>query len=153
MDTAQGSPVKTLCQCRFSIGVPLLLVALNSTPVGLEFVFVIIGFPVLFGLWACLGIWTLVLTVRHMRRREWISVLANDCSMSANCPMVTFLTVKLVIVATYDDHGRSGQNFAGRDRLSRLLRMLNKAARTLQATPIKRRPLPAWRGWKTTSPA
>jgi hypothetical protein len=56
---------------------PLLLVALNSTPIGLDFIFVIIGVPLLLGIWACLGIWALVLTVRHTLRREWSRVVVS----------------------------------------------------------------------------
>jgi hypothetical protein len=77
MDAAQGSPVKTLWPVWVSIALPLLLVALNSTPIGLDFVFVIIGIPVLLGMWACLGIWALILTVRHIRRSEWSRVVVS----------------------------------------------------------------------------
>ena len=77
MDAAQVSSVKRLWPVWISIGLPLLLVALNSTPIATDFAFVIIGIPVLLGIWACLGIWALILTVRHMRRREWSRALAS----------------------------------------------------------------------------
>ena len=77
MDAAQVSSVKRLWPVWVSLGLPLLLVALNSTPIATDFAFVIIGIPVLLGIWACLGIWALILTVRHMRRREWSRALAS----------------------------------------------------------------------------
>ena len=77
MDAAQVSSVKRLWPVWVSIGLPLLLVALNSTPIATDFAFVIIGIPVLLGIWACLGIWALILTVRHIRRREWSRALAS----------------------------------------------------------------------------
>jgi hypothetical protein len=77
MDAAQVSSVKRLWPVWISIGLPLLLVALNSTPIATDFAFVIIGIPVLLGIWACLGIWALILTVRHMRRREWSRVIVS----------------------------------------------------------------------------
>src|ERR1035441_8382006 len=61
MDAAQGSSVKRLWPVWVSLGLPLLLVALNSTPIATDFAFVIIGIPVLLGIWACFGIWALIL--------------------------------------------------------------------------------------------
>jgi hypothetical protein len=69
--------VKRLWPVWASIVLPLLLVALNSTPIATDLAFVIIGIPVLLGIWACLGIWALILTVRHMRRREWSLAVAS----------------------------------------------------------------------------
>jgi hypothetical protein len=69
--------VRTLWPLWVSIGLPLLLVALNSTPIGLDFAFVMIGIPALLGIWVCLGVWALILAVRHVRRREWSLVVVS----------------------------------------------------------------------------
>jgi hypothetical protein len=60
-----------------AIGMPILLIALNSTPIAPDFAFVIIGIPVLLGIWACLGIWAVVITVRRMQRHEWSRAAAS----------------------------------------------------------------------------
>ena len=60
-----------------AIGLPLLLIALNATPVGINFDYVILVLPVLLGAWACSGLWALVLAVQHLRRHEWSRVLAT----------------------------------------------------------------------------
>jgi hypothetical protein len=36
-----------------------------------------IGLPTLLGMWACLGTWALILTIRRMRRREWSQAVAS----------------------------------------------------------------------------
>ena len=35
------------------------------------------GIPLLMSMWACLGIWALILTVQRMRRREWSLAVAS----------------------------------------------------------------------------
>lgn len=77
MDAARESRVKKLWPVWIAIGLPLLLIALNSTPIAPNFAFVMIGIPVLLGVWACLGIWALILTVGRTRRREWSRALAS----------------------------------------------------------------------------
>ena len=54
-----------------AIGFPLLLIVLNSTALGPNFVFVMIGIPVLLCVWAGWGIWALIRTIVCTRRREW----------------------------------------------------------------------------------
>ena len=59
------------------MGLPLLLIALNSTPIAPDFVFVMIGIPALLAIGVGLGIWALILTVGYMRRREWSRAVAS----------------------------------------------------------------------------
>jgi len=59
------------------MGLPLLLIALNSTPIAPDFVFVMIGIPALLAIGVGLGIWALILTVGFMRRREWSRAVAS----------------------------------------------------------------------------
>ena len=70
-----------------AIGMPLLLVVLNSTPIGTNFVFVMIGIPVLLCIWACLSILALVISIRRMWRREWMLAVA-----SAILPLVVLVS-------------------------------------------------------------
>jgi hypothetical protein len=71
------SPAKRLWPVCAAIGMPLLLIALNSTSIGTDFFFAMIGIPVLLGIWACLSIWALVISIRRIRRREWLPALAS----------------------------------------------------------------------------
>lgn len=77
MDAARESRVKKFWPVWIAVALPLLLVILNSTPIGPDFVFVIIGIPILLGIWACFGIWALILTLGRMRRREWSRAVAS----------------------------------------------------------------------------
>jgi hypothetical protein len=83
---ATGVAVKRLWPVWVSIILPLLLVALNATPIATDLAFVLICIPVLLGIWACFGIWALILSVRQMRRREWSLAVA-----SAVLPLVIFV--------------------------------------------------------------
>ena len=71
MDIAQEPSNTTLWPLWAAIGMPLLLIVLNATPVAPNFVFVMIGIPVLFCIWGVLGVWAFVLTIRHMARCQW----------------------------------------------------------------------------------
>lgn len=59
------------------MGMPLLLIALNSTPIAPNFAFVMIGIPALLCIWACLGIWALIISIRCMRGQQWSQALAG----------------------------------------------------------------------------
>jgi hypothetical protein len=52
-----------------AIGCPLLLIALNCTPIAPDLPFVMIGIPALMFIWACLGISPAILTARWLWRR------------------------------------------------------------------------------------
>jgi hypothetical protein len=86
VDAAQESLAKKLWPVWVSIGLPCFLVILNSTPVAPNFVFVVIGTPVLLSIWACLGIWALVVSVRRIRRRDW-----SRAATSAVLPLVILI--------------------------------------------------------------
>lgn len=60
-----------------AIGLPLLLIVLNTTPLAPNFVFVMIGLPVLLLIWASLGIFALVVTILRLRRQAWQSALIS----------------------------------------------------------------------------
>jgi hypothetical protein len=62
---------KPLWPVWIAIGFPLLLIVFNSTSLGPNFVFVMIGIPALLCVWVCWGIWTLIRTIGRIRRHEW----------------------------------------------------------------------------------
>lgn len=75
IDEVRGEPVR---RDRFprsllimAIGVPLSLVILAASPLGTNFVYVMMGIPGLLLLWAGAGIWSAVLCVLYARRRRW----------------------------------------------------------------------------------
>jgi hypothetical protein len=77
MGAAKESPMKTVWPVWVAFGLPLLLVALNSTPIGSGLVFVVAGIPILLFTWACFGMWALILAVRHLYRRQWFHAMSN----------------------------------------------------------------------------
>jgi hypothetical protein len=86
VDAAKEPSVTTLWPVWVSIGLPLILVALISTPLGPNFVFVMIGIPTLLLVWGVLGIWALIFAVRHLLRREW-----QRASICAALPFVVLV--------------------------------------------------------------
>ncbi len=60
-----------------AIGLPLLLIVINSSPLAPNFVFVMIGLPALLLAWAALGIFALVITILRLRKRAWRSALIS----------------------------------------------------------------------------
>jgi hypothetical protein len=70
-----------------SISLPLLLIGLNATPIGYNFVYVIAALPILLGVWACFGVWALILVIRYTRRRQWLPTIS-----SAMLPLVVLLS-------------------------------------------------------------
>jgi hypothetical protein len=71
VDPAKESAAKRFWPVWVAVGMPLLLIVLNSTRIGTDFVFVMMGVPVLLGAWVCLSIWALVICVQRMWHREW----------------------------------------------------------------------------------
>jgi hypothetical protein len=54
-----------------AVGFPLLLIALDATPLAPDFFFVMMGWPFLLLVWAGSGVWAAFLTVRALRKRAW----------------------------------------------------------------------------------
>jgi hypothetical protein len=54
-----------------SIGCPLLLIVLNSTPITTDFAFVVMGLPALWLAWVCVGVCAAIFTVRWLWQRAW----------------------------------------------------------------------------------
>lgn len=81
----ESSSSKKLWPVWVAFGLPLLLILLNSMPFAMDFVFVVLGIPALLFVWCCLGIWSLVLTVRRCWRRQF-----SRAVVSAILPLVIF---------------------------------------------------------------
>jgi hypothetical protein len=56
---------------RWAVGMPLLLIGLDATPLGTDFGFVLLGIPALMGLWALAALVTAYSAVRGVVRRQW----------------------------------------------------------------------------------
>lgn len=50
---------------------PLLLIGLEATPIAPDFLFVLVGIPALFFIWACLGLWTFISSIHSAKHGEW----------------------------------------------------------------------------------
>jgi hypothetical protein len=53
------------------LGVPFALIALAASPLGNDFLYVVIGIPALLLTWALAGVGALVLSLRCAMRKEW----------------------------------------------------------------------------------
>lgn len=60
-----------------AVGFPLLLIDLEATPLSTNFIFVMIGLPVLLLTWAASGVWAAFLTIRSARKRAWWQAMAS----------------------------------------------------------------------------
>lgn len=54
-----------------AIGCPLLLILFEASPIAPNFLLVVVGVPALLLIWAALGLWAGVLSIRQMGRYEW----------------------------------------------------------------------------------
>jgi hypothetical protein len=54
-----------------AIGVPVLLIALESTPIAPDLAYVLLGVPALLLAWAAAAVWAAILAVHWLRRRVW----------------------------------------------------------------------------------
>jgi hypothetical protein len=54
-----------------AVGLPLLLITLEATPIAHDFVFVMLGVPALFLVWAGLAVWVAILGCRQLWERQW----------------------------------------------------------------------------------
>lgn len=66
-----------------ALGFPVLLSAREATPIAPDFLYVILGIPVLLLVWAGIGVWTAILTVRLLLRSEW-----RQAGIAAVLPLV-----------------------------------------------------------------
>ena len=70
------------------LGVPIALIAFAASPLGPNFIYVVVGIPALLFLWVIAGLVALIVSIRSAMRKEW-----------RRCVMATILPVVLLIVA------------------------------------------------------
>jgi hypothetical protein len=66
-----------------ALGFPLLEIVLEATPIAPNFVFVMMGLPSLWLIWAASALCAAILTIRWLRRRDW-----QRAGISAVLPLV-----------------------------------------------------------------
>jgi hypothetical protein len=54
-----------------AVGFPILVIVLEATPIAPNFVFVMMGLPSLWLMWAASALCAAILTIRWLRRRDW----------------------------------------------------------------------------------
>lgn len=77
MNFAPKARTRGLWPIWLAIGMPLFLIALDATPLAPSLLFVLFGIPFLLCVWACLGVWALVVAIRRTLRGEWLSALTS----------------------------------------------------------------------------
>jgi len=65
-----------------AVGFPILLIGIEATPLGPDFVYVLVGLPVLLVIWTCLGLWAAIRAIRGLAHRAW-----QPAAISAVLPM------------------------------------------------------------------
>ena len=70
------------------LGVPIALIALAASPLGPNFIYVLVGIPALLFLWLIAGLVALIVSIRSAIQKEW-----------RRCVLATILPVVLLIVA------------------------------------------------------
>ncbi|HKF48605.1 MAG TPA: hypothetical protein VKB38_14710 [Terracidiphilus sp.] len=68
---ASSSEATRLWPIWVAFGFPLLLIALEATPIAPNFLYVMLGIPALLLVWAGIGVWGAILTVRLLLRSAW----------------------------------------------------------------------------------
>jgi hypothetical protein len=70
------------------LGVPIALIALAASPLGPNFIYVVVGIPALLSLWVIAGLVALIVSIRSAIQKEW-----------RRCVIAGILPVVLLIVA------------------------------------------------------
>ena len=70
------------------LGVPLALIVLAASPLGTDFIYVMVGISALLLTWAVAGVGALVVSVRFAKRKEW-----------RRCVIALVLPIVLLVVA------------------------------------------------------
>jgi hypothetical protein len=68
------------------LGVPIALIAFAASPLGPDFIYVVVGIPALLLLWVIAGLIALIVSVRSAPRKEW-----RRCLIAAILPVVLLI--------------------------------------------------------------
>jgi hypothetical protein len=60
-----------------ALGFPLLLIALEASPIAPNFFFVVMGVPTLLLVWSGLGVWALFITGQWLRNGSWLRAVTS----------------------------------------------------------------------------
>jgi hypothetical protein len=69
-----------------ALGVPIALIAFAASPLGPNFIYVVVGIPALLFLWVIAGLVALIASIRSAMRREW-----RRCVIAATLPVVLLI--------------------------------------------------------------
>jgi hypothetical protein len=83
--TSENARPSTLLRWLVGIGfcVPLALIVLAASPLGTNFVYVVVGIPALLFVWAIAGLGAAIVSIRSAIRRQW-----RQCIVASTLPIV-----------------------------------------------------------------
>lgn len=116
------------------LGVPIALIAFAASPLGPNFIYVVVGIPVLLFLWVIAGLVALIVSIRSAMRKEW-----------RRCVMATILPVVLLIVAFDPVRFVRSCDYLG--DVIHFIAMRSTYDRTIAALPADQRPRLAVFDW------
>ena len=116
------------------LGVPIALIAFAASPLGPNFIYVVVGIPVLLFLWVIAGLVALIVSIRSAMRKEW-----------RRCVMAAILPVVLLIVAFDPVRFVRSCDYLG--DVIHFIAMRSTYDRTIAALPADQRPRLAVFDW------
>jgi hypothetical protein len=116
------------------LGVPIALIAFAASPLGPNFIYVVVGIPVLLFLWVIAGLVALIVSIRSAMRKEW-----------RRCVMAAILPVVLLIVAFDPFRFVRSCDYLG--DVIHFIAMRSTYDRTIAALPADQRPRLAVFDW------
>ena len=116
------------------LGVPIALIAFAASPLGPNFIYVVVGIPALLFLWVIAGLVALIVSIRSAMRKEW-----------RRCVMATILPVVLLIVAFDPVRFVRSCDYLG--DVIHFIAMRSTYDRTIAALPADQRPRLAVFDW------
>src|SRR6202020_2855856 len=116
------------------LGVPIALIAFAASPLGPNFIYVVLGIPALLFLWGIAGLAALIVSIRSAMRKEW-----------RRCVMAAILPVVLLIVAFDPVRFVRSCDYLG--DVIHFIAMRSTYDRTIAALPADQRPRLAVFDW------
>jgi hypothetical protein len=86
-EAQKPAPSRLLCwAAAIGLGVPIALIAFAASPLGPNFIYVVVGIPVLLFLWVIAGRVGLIVSIRSAMQKEW-----RRCVLAAILPAVLLI--------------------------------------------------------------
>ncbi len=129
MTDAQKPAPSRLLRWVATIGflVPIALIAFAASPLGPNFIYVVVGIPALLILWVIAGLGSLIVSIRSAMKKQW-----------KRCVVAAILPVVLLIVAFDPVRFVRSCNYVG--DVIHFIAMRSSYDRTIAALPADRRP-------------